>query len=80
MTLETLGERHVATQGFEHMLPRAGRIGIADATSFSGGEGANDVDDETIGGPVAAADDVAGARGGDGDFVLDIFPARKKIR
>ena len=60
------------------MLPGTGRVRIADTKRLAGVEGAHDVDDEAIGGPISAANDVAGAGGGDGDFVLRIFLRREK--
>ncbi len=46
------------------MLPGAGGAGVADAHGPRGREGADAIGHQTVGGPVAAADYVAGAGGG----------------
>ena len=55
---------------FEDVLPGADGEGAADADGLACEEAADEVGDEAVGGPVAAADDVAGARGGEGDAVF----------
>ncbi len=67
---EVLGELDVAEDGFEDVLPGADGVGAADADGLAGEEAADEVGDEAVGGPVAAADDVAGACGGDGAVVV----------
>ena len=52
------------------MLPGANGGGIADLKRLVGGEGADDIGDEAIGGPVATADDIAGAGRCDRGMVL----------
>ena len=70
---EMFGEEDVAVEGLEDVLPGADGVGAADADGLAGEEAADEVGDEAVGGPVAAADDVAGAGGGDGDVVLGEF-------
>ncbi len=70
---EFFGEADVAVDGFEDVLPGANGLGAADADGFAGEEPADEIGDEAVGGPVAAADDVTGAGGGDGYFVFGEF-------
>jgi hypothetical protein len=64
---EVLGEEDVAVEGIEDVLPGADGVRAADADGRAGEEAADEVGDEAVGRPVAAADDVAGAGGGEGD-------------
>src|ERR1700712_1259657 len=68
--VEFLCEREIAAQRLEHMLPGRGSGGVADLELFPAGEGAHDVGDEAIGGPVAAAYDISRAGGCQRDVVL----------
>ena len=61
------GELEVAAEGFEDVLPRAGGVGVADGDGLASEDGADGVGDDAVGGPVAAADDIAGAGAGDAD-------------
>jgi hypothetical protein len=70
---QVLGEADVAVQGLEDVLPGADGVGAADADGLAGEEAADEVGDEAVERPVAAADDVAGAGGGEGDVVLGEF-------
>jgi len=74
---QALGEGDVAVQGFEDVLPGADGEGSADGDGLAGEEAADEVGDEAVGGPVAAADDVAGAGGGEGYFVVADFIDRE---
>ncbi len=71
--MELLCKCEIAAQRLQHMLPRASSVGVADLQGLAAGEGTHDVGDETIGGPVASADHVAGASRGDGDVMLGVF-------
>ncbi len=74
---ELFGERDVAVQGLEDVLPGADGVGAADGDGCAGEEAADEVGDEAIERPVAAADDVAGAGGGDGYAVVGEFSTGK---
>ena len=74
---QLLGEEEVAVERLEHVLPGADRVRVADADGLAGLEAADEVGDEAVGGPVAAADDVAGAGGGEGDCVLGKLATRE---
>ena len=76
---EMLGEGDVAGEGIEHMLPGADGVGAADVNRLIGEEAADEVGDEAVGGPVAAADDVAGARGGEGNLVRSASPIDREV-
>src|ERR1017187_8070126 len=67
---ELFGEADVAVKGFDDVLPGTDGKRAANAYRLAGDETADQVGNEGIGRPVAAADDVAGARGGEGDLVL----------
>ena len=60
------GEGDVAVEGLEDVLPGADGVRAADADGLAGEEAADEVGDEAVERPVASADDVAGAGGGDG--------------
>ena len=62
---QPLGEQQVAGERFEHVLPRTHRLRVAHLHGFAGDGGAHRVRNEPVRGPVAAADHVAGARGGE---------------
>src|SRR6202043_2627496 len=62
---QCLSEHEIAGERVEHVLPRANGIGVADVDGLAGERGAHDVGDAPVGGPVAAADHVAGAGGGE---------------
>ena len=64
---EFFGEKDVAVKGLEDVLPGADGVGMANADGLAGEEAADEVGEKAVGGPVAAADDVAGAGSGDGD-------------
>ena len=61
----------IAGQGLQHQLPGAGGPGAADLHGLTGGPGAGAVGHDAVGGPVTAADDVAGSHGGAGRAVLE---------
>src|ERR1035441_9829147 len=65
---QMLSERDVASEGFDDVLPGTDGKRAANADRLAGDEAADQVGNEAIGRPVAAADDVAGARGGEGDL------------
>src|SRR5580698_9140243 len=67
---QPLSQQNVAVQRLEHMLPRAQRIRTTDAHRLAGLESTDQVGDETVLGPVAAADHVARARSGHSDTML----------
>ena len=60
-------------EGFEDVLPGADGVRVADEDGGAGEEAADEVGDEAVDGPVASADDVAGAGGGDGYSVVGDF-------
>src|SRR4051794_37739485 len=64
---ELLSEEAVAAERLEHMLPRADGAWIAQLGGAAGAEGVDGVGDQPVGGIIAAADDVPGARGRDSD-------------
>ena len=68
-----LGERDVAVEGLDDVLPGSNGERAADADGLAGEEAADEVGNEAVGRPVAAADDVAGASGGECDLVLGEF-------
>ena len=68
---QRLREHEVAAQRVEHVLPRADRVGVANARRLAGERRAHDVGHEPVLAPVAAADHVAGARRRDARAVLD---------
>jgi hypothetical protein len=53
----------------EYMLPRADRVRVPNAYGLAGKEPSHEIGDQAIGRPVAAPDDIAGARCGNGDAV-----------
>ena len=63
---EAGGEPQVARERLEHVLPRPDGVRVADDDGLAGRQRAHAVGDDAVGRPVAAADDVAGAAGGDG--------------
>ena len=71
-------ERQISAQRFQDVLPGSGCHGIANLQRRRGFECAHDVGDQAISGPVAAADDIAGARCGYGDSVLRVTSGRKE--
>ena len=66
---ELRGEGEVAAEGLEDVLPGAGGGGVAHGDGLAGLEGAHGIGDDAVFGPVAAADDIAGAGAGDADAV-----------
>ena len=58
------GEREIARERLEHMLPGAYGCGIPQGDRFACRQMAHDVGDDPILSPVTAADDVAGPHGG----------------
>lgn len=59
---ERLGQQEIALGRFQHMLPGPRRLGVAQLEAAAPLESANRVRDQPVLGPVAAAEDVAGAR------------------
>src|SRR4051794_23561282 len=57
------GEQEISPERFQHVLPRPYRLGPADDRRTSRFRGAGEIGDDAVDGPVAAADDVARARG-----------------
>ena len=57
----------VAGDGLQNVLPGAGGYFVADGDGLAGGEGPETVGYDAVGGPVSAADDVAGAGTGEED-------------
>ena len=53
-------------------------MGTADLQRLAGGEGADDVGDESVGGPVSTADYIASARGGQRNAMFGIERGMKK--
>ena len=66
---------HVSVQRFENMLPRTYGMWTANAYGLTRKEASDEIGDKTIGRPVASADDVAGAAGGEGLSVS--YPPRR---
>jgi len=64
--VKPLREPEIPGQGFQYMLPGADGVGVADEDRPAFADGAEDVGDEAVFGPVAAADDVAGSGRGEG--------------
>jgi hypothetical protein len=58
---QRLGQHQVAEQGVEGVLPGPERIGHAQRRRLAGGEGGEQIGQQAMRAPVAAADDVAGA-------------------
>ena len=56
----------VAGEAVQHVLPGPGRLGVAQHHLLAGAGGADDVGHQPVAGEVAAADDVAAARGAHG--------------
>ena len=67
MGVEPFGKHQIAGQGFQNMLPGADGLGRADHQCLSRIQGAQEVGHKAVGGPVAAADDVAGTCAGQVD-------------
>ena len=63
---QVLGEAHVAVKGLEDVLPGADGVRAAGGDGGSGEKTADEVGNEAVERPVAAANDVAGAGGGYG--------------
>ena len=57
------------------MLPGPDGMGVADTDRFSRQDGPDDIRNQPVAGPVAAADDVAGPGRGQADTVLGIVAA-----
>ena len=67
---QALPEHEITGKAFENVLPGAGSVGRTYLGRFAACRGANDVRNQPIIRPVAAADDIAGARSGDQGCVL----------
>ena len=65
-----LGDQQVGRQRLQHMLVRAGRVGVAHADLTARGHGADAVGDDAVIGKVAAADDIARAGRRDGHGLI----------
>ena len=63
--IKPFGQQEIAAQGFQYMLPGANGVGVADAGGLAAFEGGQQVGDQPVLGPVAAADDVTGPDSGD---------------
>ena len=63
---QSAGQREVATERFEHMLPRPHRGDVPHRHRLPRSKGPGRIDDQTIFVPVAPADHVAGAGAGNG--------------
>src|SRR5579871_4504897 len=60
---QAVGEQQVAPRSVEDVLPGADGFGVANQHWLAAFEAADQVGNQAVGGPVAAADDVSGACG-----------------
>ena len=68
--IQAFGQREVAAQRLQHMLPRAHRVGVTDVCRLASFKSRQDVGDQAVCRPVAAANHIAGPCGGQRHTVL----------
>src|SRR4029077_3506926 len=66
---EPLAKEEVAMQRFKHELPRSDGGRIADLAGLAGKEGTDEIGNELVAGPIAAANRISGAGAGKRDAV-----------
>ncbi len=73
IAIKTFGERQVAAQRFQHMLPGADGARASDDHWFAQSESRENVGDQSVSRPVAAANHVPCTHGRQGHAILTIF-------
>ena len=73
---QALGQQQVAVQRLEHVLPRPQRLRVAKHDRLGPLDRANDVGDDAVDRPVAAADHVARAGRREADAPIEVARAR----
>ena len=71
--VEIFSKCKVATQGLQYMLPGARGVGVADVDALAGFDGAQDVWNKPVLGPISATDNVACPSCCQGDLMFTVF-------